>query len=389
MDEEKRALHLTPEFPPIVGGIGDYVSGLADGLGPLGWNVRVVTSIAAAAAQRSRLSISPALAFYDRRMLGIVAGEVRDFRPHVVHVHYQSSMYLGDPAVCLVPLALRRRGLHVPVVTTLHDMRRPQAAPMLIRRATFETLLYTSNHLIVSGDAELRGLARRPGIRARSTMLPIGSNITVHFMDPGRGRAVRAAAGVDASTFLLMYFGLVREGKGLDALLEAIALLRRKDRLVELLIAGDGAAFADYRDRLVALGRDLGLGDAVRFLGKVPESEVSELLQAADLGVLPMEGGASTGHTTVFAAMSHGLPLLTTRGPATSPLLSDGAVALVPAPPKAAALAVAIEGLMRRPEHRAAMAAKGRDLAARYSRSAIAGQVAAIYSGVQRKDPMG
>jgi glycosyltransferase involved in cell wall biosynthesis len=386
---EGRALHLTPEFPPVLGGVADYAHGLTQELAALGWSVRILTSTRSTARKDDGYSVSPTLDAFDRRLWDAVAAEVRDFRPDVLHIHYQFQMYRGNAAVCILPWALGWRRARPAVVTTLHDMTRPQRAPALARRPAFEALLYGSDHLIVSGDAEYAGLSRRPGLRARSTMLPIGSNIELLPLAPSRRADVRAAAGCGADAFVLVYFGLVRPAKGLETLLAAVADLRQRSVPVELLVIGDVGGSQDgapvsYRDKLVELGHSLGLQAAVRFLGNQPAAQVSELLQAGDLAVLPFAGGASTAHTTVFAALQHGLPLLTTKSPATPALLTQGAATLVPAPPTVQSLAEAIDGLMQKPERREESARKGRELADRFSRRAIATEVARIYSGLTR-----
>src|SRR5258708_14905378 len=76
-------------------------------------------------------------------------------------------------------------------------------------------------------------------LRARSTVLPNGSNILVSGIDAEQKKALRASVARDDS-FLLGFFGLVRPGKGLEVLLDAIARLRAGPVQVELLVIGAG-----------------------------------------------------------------------------------------------------------------------------------------------------
>jgi glycosyltransferase involved in cell wall biosynthesis len=120
----------------------------------------------------------------------------------------------------------------------------------------------------------------------------------------------------------------------------------------------------------------------VHFLGGRGESEVSQLLQACDLAVLPFVEGASANRTTINAALTHGLPLLTTLGPGTPARFTDGTIALIDAPPDAKALSQAIEDLSRQPEKREFMAIRGPELAYADSHWVIAEEISAIYKEV-------
>jgi len=387
MPESLRVLHLSPDFPPVICGIADYTDWLTAELAELGLHVRVLTSLRSLHREVAGVEVSATVESLDRRLWGAVASEVESFRPDVLHVHFQQLMYQGDPAIGFLPWALAMRGRRPAIVTTLHDMAPPTRTAKIVGRLALEALLYGSDRLLVSGDAEYRGVAKRPGLEARATVLPIGSNIQVRPMSAESRRSVRASVSSNENAFLLGYFGLIRPGKGLEVLLESIAELRARSVPVELLVIGD-VGDADpvggtvYRDHLLARRRSLGLQGAVEFVGHVPEDRVSELLQVFDVGVLPFQAGASSSHTSVFAALSHGLPLLTTRGPATPASFTDGAMSLVPAPPEASALAEAIEGLMRDPTQRRSLATKGRELADRFTRRSLGAQIAAIYSGV-------
>ena len=390
MHEPLRVLHLTPDFPPVVCGIADHAGWLTAQLADLGLAVRVLTSPRSAHRDAAGVEVSAMVESWDRRLWGAVAREVEAFRPDVLHIHYQQLMYEGNPAIGLLPWALTTRGRRPAIVTTLHDMLPPTRTPKLAGRLALEALMYGSDRLLVNGAREYRRLAKRPGLKARSTLLPNGSNIQMQPVGSEQKRSLRLSVASDENAFLLGHFGLIRSGKGLEVLLESMALLRARSAQVELLIIG-GIPDADpvggqaYWDELLERRRRLGLEQSVHFLGHLPEGRVSELLQVCDLGVLPFDAGAFTGHTSVFAALSHGLPLLTTQGPATEEVFLQGAMRLIPAPPEARALADAIEDLMRDRAARESLASRGSDLADRFSRQSLGARVAAIYSGAVGK----
>jgi glycosyltransferase involved in cell wall biosynthesis len=311
-----------------------------------------------------------------------VANEVSRFKPDILHIQYQESMYGGEPAIGFLPWALAARGLRPAIVTTLHDMTRPSRGPKLGGRFAFESLVYGSKKLTVSNDLEFRGLARRPRLRPRLSVVSVGSNIELRTLPPEQRSSLRASVSLKEDAFLIAYFGLVRPDKGLEALIDAMTELRQRSVCVELLViggTGEIESLAAYRDRLIERQHAYGLDEVVHFLGHREESEVSQLLQACDLAVLPFVDGASANRTTINAALSHGLPLLTTRGPGTPARFKDGTIALIASPPDSDTLSQAIEDLSRQPEKRESMAKRGRELAARDSHSAIAERIAAIY----------
>lgn len=90
--------------------------------------------------------------------------------------------------------------------------------------------------------------------------------------------------------------------KGVDRVIELLPqLLKRYADLVYVVI-GDG----DDRNRLQALARSKGVGEAVQFVGRVPDAELPEWYRLADIFVMPSTG---EGFGIVFLeAMACGVP---------------------------------------------------------------------------------
>jgi glycosyltransferase involved in cell wall biosynthesis len=90
-------------------------------------------------------------------------------------------------------------------------------------------------------------------------------------------------------------------------LLEALGHVRRQRADVTLLVAGSGEEEGALKARAAALG----LGDAVRFLGLVPNAEVARLQAAADLFVLSsvLEATPTVGTPVVSTDNPGGLEL--------------------------------------------------------------------------------
>jgi glycosyltransferase involved in cell wall biosynthesis len=97
------------------------------------------------------------------------------------------------------------------------------------------------------------------------------------------------------------------EGKGQDRIIRAMAVVRRQVPNAQLLVVGDG----DLRPACEALVADLGLGDAVRFLGT--RRDVPRLLVGAD--VFAFASATESFGLVVAEAMAAGLAVVALRLP--------------------------------------------------------------------------
>ncbi len=92
---------------------------------------------------------------------------------------------------------------------------------------------------------------------------------------------------------VLLFFGYIRHYKGLDILMEALAILLRMDPTYRLLVAGES-----YEDetQYVELIDKLGIKDQVRFRNEfIPNEKVSRYFEACDVVVLPYRSATQSG----------------------------------------------------------------------------------------------
>lgn len=101
---------------------------------------------------------------------------------------------------------------------------------------------------------------------------------------------------------LIIYAGQVIRGKGVDVLLESLALVRGP---FECLIFGDG----NHRAYCEELNRKLGLADRVRFMGYVPPAELQNFYADASVAVISSVWPEPFG-AVGLEAMRHGLPVV-------------------------------------------------------------------------------
>jgi glycosyltransferase involved in cell wall biosynthesis len=122
---------------------------------------------------------------------------------------------------------------------------------------------------------------------------------------------------------LVLYVGHLYPWKGVDVLLRALAQLPH----VRGLIVGGHPAEEDLQ-RLQALGGELGLTDRVRFTGQVPRDRVPQLLEQADVVVMPHTSTPlSERHASplkLFEYMAAGRPIVASDLQAVREVLRDG-----------------------------------------------------------------
>nr|WP_246315562.1 glycosyltransferase [Kineococcus aurantiacus] len=139
----------------------------------------------------------------------------------------------------------------------------------------------------------------------------------------------------------LLSLGVVREYKGLDLLLEALAEVHQRGFDARLTIAGElwGAAGRRVRELATAPGTR---GHVQLREGYVPASEIAGLMAAHDAVVLPYRSG--TASQNALLAFAHGLPVLATRVGSFPAQVRDGVDGVLVEPGSAQALA---EGVLR------------------------------------------
>jgi glycosyltransferase involved in cell wall biosynthesis len=100
---------------------------------------------------------------------------------------------------------------------------------------------------------------------------------------------------IDPTTRLILFFGFIRQYKGLDLLIRAMADPGIKDQGIKLLIAGE---FYEDEKPYLQLIRELQLQDTIILKSNfIPDSEVKYYLCAADCVVQPYKNATQSGVT--------------------------------------------------------------------------------------------
>jgi starch synthase (maltosyl-transferring) len=200
-------------------------------------------------------------------------------------------------------------------------------------------------HVCVS-EAVARFMHQRAGIPwDRLCVIPNG--VDVAAVD--RAVAVdRATLGISHDARVLLFLGRLDPQKGLDDLLRALELRRRRESAddgLRLIVVGDGPSRAEYEQ----LARDLEVAQFVRFAGWQPNP--FDWLRAADGLVLPSRWEGMPN--AVLEAMAARLPVIATAVEGAAELVVPGRTGwlVVPGSPEELAAAIsewAVDGERRR-----------------------------------------
>lgn len=126
--------------------------------------------------------------------------------------------------------------------------------------------------------------------------------------------------GLSQGYTYLLFFGFIREYKGLDLLLKAFSDKRLRNRNIKLIVAGEFYEDeAPYR-QIIA---DNGIaGDVILLNWFIAEDEVAALFSAANLVVQPYKSATQSGVTQI--AYHFGKPMIVTDVGGLSEIVPDG-----------------------------------------------------------------
>jgi len=204
------------------------------------------------------------------------------------------------------------------------------------------------------------------------------------YCPPADRAAVFASTGLPGR-YAIGCFGRVRAQKGTDLFVEAMCTLLPKypDYTAVVVGAVDDRGFADALEARVHVA---GLADRIRILGERPIEELPGWYQRVSIYAFTSRNEGFG--LTLIEAMAAGAALVATRAGAAETVVIDGETGVLVPTGNAAALAAALEPLMRDPERVRQMGEKARArVLAEFSIEAETGRIAAVYRRVLELGP--
>jgi len=269
---------------------------------------------------------------------GLVAARARQSGADVIHAHFATvAAEVARDASALAG---------VPYTVTCHakDIFHRENVPHIVERLQDAAAIVT-----VSGY----------NVDYLRDRLP---NVPVHLVPNPIPAA--PATGWKADGPLLCVARLVPK-KGVDLLIDAMALLSSSLPDLRLQIVGDGP----LRDELMDRARTAGVADRIDWIGSVSSDGVRAALREALAFVLPcridLDGDRDGMPTVLVESMMAGVPVISTDVAGISELVRDGETGFLAPADDPRALAAAIERLVDDPRTADRLARSGRALVLR------------------------
>jgi len=335
---------ISPEFPPIPGGVSEHSRVLVETAVSRGLDVHVWTAAGGEAiASRPSVEVHPSLGGFGAGDIARTGALLDAFpRPRrivlqwVPHGYGRSGMNLSF-ARWIAARARAGDEIDVMVHEPFADFIGPsliQPVRALVQRSMTRAVVSSAHRVWLSIPGWTPRLTPmvRPAVTPR--VLPVPGTIPVDRDRPGIA-ALRSRL-LEGAKVLVGHFGA--GGRYVDAALErTFNEIRARRGDVRFLLVGRGTG------RLAAR---LSERTGVRATDLLPARELSQHLQACDLLLQPYVDGVSGRRTTTISALEHGVPVVTTLGRLSEPFWRDTSAVEAIAAGKPRLLGGAVERLL-------------------------------------------
>ena len=296
----------------------------------------------------------------------------------LVHSHYWTS---AGPGLRLA------EEIGVPHVFTGHTIaaikERAGGAPEPGARKSAEDAAVRRSHAVVTfTEEESASLSELFGLAPeRAYAVPMG--VDLRLFRPHARLDARATLGIGRDERVLLSVGRIEPFKGADVLVQAVAFLRERVRMLVVGGREDEPGVVWLRDA----ARANGVSNLLDWRAAVPQSDLPAYYAAADVCVVPslheMFG------LVALEAMACGTPVVASDAGGLRELVCHGETGLLCKPGDAAALAEALDALLGGASLAERMGAKGALRAERFTWDASAARLVAVYEQVASAGPGG
>lgn len=326
---EHRKLHIAIVGPahPYRGGLASIMETMAREYQERGYRVDIITftlqypsllfpgkSQTVDTPPPADLSIERSVSTINPLTWWSVGRKLCKMRPDIVLMKYWTPFM----APCFGTIArLARRNGHTRVICQIdnvepHEHHLTDKMFNLYYLRSVDGFIYMSEQV----HGELQAYTSAPALFSPHPMFE-------HFGERRERSEACSALGLNPHERYALFFGLIRDYKGLDTLLEAWAQFRRSGH--KLLIAGE---FYASRDKYLNLIEQLGLQDDIILHDHfIPDSDVAHYFSVADCVVLPYKTATQSGVTQI--AYNFRTPIIVTNVGGLKEIVPDGVVGYV------------------------------------------------------------
>lgn len=256
------------------------------------------------------------------------ARKIKKFKPDYVIMQWWHPYF----SPCYTGLSMFTR--KIPKIFVCHNVFPHERFPL--DRFLTRTVLKKGRAYITHSamDAEdLKGIVSEPNYE--TTVLPVHNSFKMkHLTKP----QARLAAEVSEDKKILLFFGFVRDYKGLRHIINAMPEIVEYDSNIRLMIVGE---FRSDKENYLEQIKNLGVGDNIDIVdGYIPDSGIEKYFAASDLIVLPYESATQSG--IVQIAYGFEKPVIATNVGGLPEVVANGKTGYIVEPKNPKALAEAV-----------------------------------------------
>ena len=274
------------------------------------------------------------------RLAAAIEKLAADWRPDVLHAH--------SPALCGHAALRAGRALGIPVVYEIrafwedaavgNGTGREGSVKYRLTRALEDRVVAEADAVFTICHGLRDDLVERGHPGGKIGLSPNGVDFALFGDPPPRDDALAAELGLGSGP-VIGFIGSFYDYEGLDDLIGALPLLRRRHPDASLLLVGGGPMEAALRAQAAGI-------DAIHFTGRVPHGEVERYYSLIDVLAYPRKASRLTGLVTPLKpleAMAQGRIVAASDVGGHRELIADGVTGMLFAPddPHTAAEALA------------------------------------------------
>jgi len=229
-------------------------------------------------------------------------------KPKIFHILWNNKfVYLDRTLLMLFFKALGKK-----TVFTAHNVNagKRDGNDSLLNRLTLKIQYRLADHIFVHTEKMKGELIADFGVpEGNVTVIPFGINNSVPDTDLSPAEA-RLRLGIPADDKTILFFGAIRQYKGLEYLVDAFQQLAIKDRSYRLIIAGEPKRGTEeyLSDIQKSIANGAGREQVMQRVEFIPDSETELYFKAADVSALPYTMVFQSG--VLFLSYSFGLPAI-------------------------------------------------------------------------------
>ena len=353
---------LTGHFAPIAGGIAQIAYSLARRLGEHGWEVEVLAT---------RKALGPPN-MYDSEPFAVKKMRGHDWRryEYLYSCYYLLPYGLRQRKITVVAmtwglasgaLALSRRfGWRVIIWCHGLEVVRPMS-PRRERRC--RDVLHRAHRVVAVSRFTAEAVRTRFGL-PDDKVLVLSPGVDPERFHPSDGvESLRRSLGLDGKQVILTLARLIAR-KGHVAVVNALPIVLAERPDVVYLIGGKGRGYVE--DEIRRRAKELGVSDAVRLVGFIPDEELSAYYSLSDIYIMLSEHFVADGDVegygiTFLEAGACAKPVIGGKSGGVPEAVVDGETGYIVDPQNPDEVAERILTLLNDPEKARAMGERGRE----------------------------